>query len=321
MILVTGGGGFFGLNAARGLVEKGQEVLLVQRRSVQPPSYLAPFWGTNVKEARGSVMSLPFLISVAREYPIDGIVHAAVDLTGMDSSGTVAASSGRTLNDVVQDAIQGASNILELARLFNVKRVSFMSSVDTYRGFPKDCAEWMEDAFLPPVSFNIIGNTKKAVEQLCFLYVKSYGLSIISLRMGRCYGPSASHAMEPILQMVEGAVARKPIDLSKVPINSTGHTIYVKDAAEATALLQVKEKLGHYVYNVTDGGDPTMGEAAGIVKELIPGAQITLGPAVEGKYMPTPASNARLIEETRFAPRNLREGLRAYIDFVRGGTY
>ena len=321
MILVTGGGGFIGLNVAHGLVEKGQEVVLVQRRSVDPPSYLARFWGKQVKEARGSIMSLPFLVSVARSYPIDGIVHAAFDSGGIDPRQGISAASGRDLNDIVQNAMQGGTNVLELARLFNVKRLTFTSSVDTYRGFPKDCDQWTEDALLPPVSFTLIGNTKKAMEQLSFLYSKTYNFSVVSLRVGHCYGPSTSHALDPMARMVEAAVAGKPVDLSSVPANARAHTVYVKDAGEATALLQLKETLQHHVYNVTDGDHPTMGEVAQIVRELVPTARITLGPEREGGFVQTPPPHKRLAEETGFRPRGLKEGIAAYIAFVRDGTY
>ncbi len=321
MILVTGGGGFIGLNIAHRLVEKGEDVVLVQRRSVQPPSYLAPFWGTRVKEARGSILNLPFLVDVARLYPIDGIIHAAFDTGGIDPRQGITPSSGRNLNDIVENAMQGGTNVLELARLFNMKRFTFISSVDAYRGFPEDCPHWTEDAFLPPVSFSMIGNTKKAMEQLCFLYSRYYDLSAVSLRVGRCYGPYGSHPNEPILRMVEGAVAGKAVDLSRVPVNSRGHTIYVKDTGEATALLHLKEKLYHYVYNVTDGDDPTMGEVADMVREVIPTARITLGPEQEGMPAATPALHTRLTEETGFAPRKLKDGIEAYIAFVRDGVY
>ncbi len=131
MILITGGGGFIGLNIARCLVSKGEDVVLVQRRPATPPSYLAPVWGTKVKEARGSIMSLPFLVSVARTYPIDGIVHAAFDSAGIDPRTGISPASGRSLHDVVLDAMQGGTNVLELARLFQVRRLTFISSVDT----------------------------------------------------------------------------------------------------------------------------------------------------------------------------------------------
>jgi nucleoside-diphosphate-sugar epimerase len=139
--------------------------------------------------------------------------------------------------------------------------------------------------------------------------------------VGRCYGPSGSHGMEPILRMVEAAAAGKPADLSHVPANSRGHTIYVKDTGEAAAVLHLKDTLEHHVYNVTDGDDPTMGEVADIVRELIPTARITLGPVQESKFPPMPAPNTRLAGETGFIPRKLKEGIKAYIAFVKERVY
>jgi nucleoside-diphosphate-sugar epimerase len=321
MILVTGGGGFIGLNVAHRLAEKGKEVLLVQRRPVEPPPYLSSFWGTKVKEARGSIMSLPFLISAVRSFNVESIVHAAFDSSGMDPRRGITATSGRSLNDFVQDAVIGGMNVLEVTRLFNLRRLTYTSSVDAYRGFPKDCEEWKEDALLPPVSFGLIGNTKKAMEQLCFLYSKEYNLSIISLRVGHCYGPSATHTFDPMFQSITAAAAGKPAELSHVPSNSRHHTIYVKDTGEATALLHLKDRLEHNIYNVTDGDHPTMGQCVDILKELIPSAKITLGPVREGAFPPTPPPNDRLVRETGFTPRNLRDGIGAYIAYLKDGTY
>ena len=86
MILITGGGGFFGLNTARSLVDRGQELLLLQRRPAQPPAFLAPYWGKQVKQATGSIVDLPFLFGVMKSYPIDSIIHAAFDTSAGPSS-------------------------------------------------------------------------------------------------------------------------------------------------------------------------------------------------------------------------------------------
>jgi nucleoside-diphosphate-sugar epimerase len=260
-------------------------------------------------------------VSVARSYPIDGIMHAAFDSSGIDPHQGISTASGRSLSDVIQNAMQGGENVLELARLFNVKRFTFISSVDTYRGYPKDCEQWVEDALLPPVSFSLIGNTKKAMEQLCFLYSKAYDLSVVCLRVGHCYGPSASHAFDPMLRMVEDSVAGKPVDLSSVPANARAHTVYVKDVGEAAALIQLKETLQYHLYNVTDGDHPTMGEMADIVRELVPSASIRLGPPREGGVAQNPPPYHRLTQETGLVPRALREGIAAYIAFSKGGAY
>ena len=106
MILVTGGGGFVGVNAARCLADKGEEVMLLQRRSRGVPPLLEQYWGKQVREATGSILELPFLFGLMKEFPIDGIVHAAFDSAGIDArGGGMSPSSGRTLYDVVQIGI------------------------------------------------------------------------------------------------------------------------------------------------------------------------------------------------------------------------
>ena len=322
MILITGGGGFFGLNAARCLAERGEGVLLLQRRAIDAPALLAPFWGKQVKQATGSILELPFLFSMMKSFPIDSIIHAAFDSAGIDvRKGGIDAASQRTLYDVLQIGIAGTINMLELGRLFKLRRITFVSSVDTYRGWPDDCPVWREDASLPAVSFSPIGNNKKAGEQICFLYAKAYDLSVASIRVGRIYGPAATHN-EPVRIMVENAVAGKPTDLSgRVPADSRGHTIYARDAGEGTCLVHLAQSLKHYIYNIADGQNPTMAEAAAIVKELVPGCDIRLGAPTVGKPSHTGIDITRIREEMGFRPRDLRQGIQAYIEWLKNGTY
>ena len=322
MILITGGGGFFGLNTARCLAERGHEVLLLQRRAVDAPPLLGPFWGKQVKQATGSILELPFLFGLMKTFPVESIIHAAFDSSGLDvRRGGMEASTQRTLYDVLQIGITGTINILELGRLFGLRRITFISSVDTYRGWPEDCPVWREDAPLPPVSFSPIGNNKKAGEQLSFLYARTYGLSVVSLRVGRVYGPAATHN-EPIRIMVENAVAGKPTDLSgKVPADSRGHTVYARDAGEGTCLVHLATSLKHHIYNVADGQNPTMAEAAGIVKELLPGSEIRLGEVLAAKPSHSGIDITRMREEWGFNPRDIRQGIQAYIGWLKGGVY
>jgi nucleoside-diphosphate-sugar epimerase len=230
-------------------------------------------------------------------------------------------STQRTLYDVVQVGIGGTINMLELVRLFGLRRITFISSVDTYRGWPEDCPVWREDATLPPVSFSPIGNNKKAGEQLCFLYAKTYGLSVVSVRVGRVYGPAATHN-EPIRIMVENAVAGKATDLSeKVPSDSRGHTVYARDAGDGICLVHLAKLPKHYIYNVSDGMNPTMAEVAEAVKEVVPGAEIRLGERSGLRPSHDGIDVSRMREEWGFRPRQIGEGVQAYAGWIRDGTY
>ena len=61
MILITGGGGFIGLNLARELVDAGQSVLLVRRHSFDLPNFLAPFAGQGIQILLGDAGEPEFL--------------------------------------------------------------------------------------------------------------------------------------------------------------------------------------------------------------------------------------------------------------------
>jgi nucleoside-diphosphate-sugar epimerase len=169
MILITGGGGFLGLNIARSLVNKGQEVLLVQRHAIQPHPILAPYWDKQVKQAAGNVLDWPFLFGLIREYSIESIIHGAFDTGTVTRPETMKAG----LHQLVQVELEGSKNLLEMARNAGLRRMIFISWSIVIEVGSHECEVWQEDAYLPPVSFSPIGNCKRAVEQLGFLYTKT----------------------------------------------------------------------------------------------------------------------------------------------------
>jgi nucleoside-diphosphate-sugar epimerase len=317
MIAIAGGSGFFGLNTARCLAERGQEVLLIQRHRIEPPPLLAPFWNKQVKQAIGSILDLSFLIGLVKTYSIDSIIHAAHMTQGMRPDPRTK-KSGEALHQLLEVQIVGIMNCLEAARLMNLRRVTFTSSVDLYRGLPHQCEVWHEDAYLPPLSFSEIGNSKRAMEQICFLYHDYYGLSVASLRIGGNYGPACGSI--GINEMIHNALEGKKIEIPKLPSNRRTHPVYAKDTAEATCLVHLADSLKHYIYNVADGTHPTMQEIAEVVKEVIPNADIQLGPPGE-KVEIRKQSMDRMKDELGFIPKTVKEGVAAYVDFLKEGKY
>jgi nucleoside-diphosphate-sugar epimerase len=312
MIMITGGGGFLGLNIARSLAQKGQHVLLVQRHAVPRHPILALYWDTYVKQAAGNVLDWPFLFGLLQKYPIDSIIHGAFDTATVANPEMMKSGLPR----LVQVELEGSRNLLEIARIAGLPRLTFISSVDCYRGWPGECECWCEDAHLPPVSFSPIGNCKRAVEQLGFLYSKTYGHSFVALRVGRVYGPGASNP-QPIRNMIEDSAAGRPVDLSNIRAGTRAHTVYAEDVGEATSRVHLAQSLQHHIYNVSDGTNPTMFEIARIVRELIPGAEITLGSAAEEKPHHTGVDVRRMREEFGFVFRDLRTGIADYIAWLK----
>lgn len=311
MIMITGGGGFLGLNIACSLAKKGLDILLVQRHTVPRHALLESFWDRQISQAAADVLDWRLLSKLTQQYPIDSIVHGAFDTAAIVNPERI--KSG--LTRLVQVEIEGSRNVLEIARIANLRRVTFISSVDCYRGWPRECEIWREDSHLPPVAFSPIANCKRAVEQLGFLYSKTFGFSFVSLRVGRVYGPGASSA-QPIRNMIEDSAAGKPVDLSKIPAGTRAHPVYAEDVGEAACRIHLAPSLQHYIYNVADGTNPTMGEIAQTVRKLIPSSQITLGSGMGEKPGHSGIDLKRIQDEFGLVFRDLKTGIGDYIAWL-----
>ena len=319
MILITGGGGNIGRATAKYLIDTGEEVLLLQRNAVDVPDFLEAFWGKQAKGALGNILDLPFLLGLVKDYQVESIIHTA----GMWENRT----GEGTLHQVLQVATQGTMNVMEAARIFGLRRVTFTSSIGVYHGSEGSYMSMSEDSLLPPVSFSYIGNTKKMVEQMLLLYTNDYGLSAPSVRVGGVYGPPVRRVpwtRSAIVIMVANAVAGKPSDhpdLSPNDYNSS--PIYSMDNAKGIGLIHMAKSLKHYHYNLAEGKAYSWAKIVQAIKEVIPDADIRLGPAKpeEKAEKPRTMSIDRIKEELGFAPDyDLKRGIKAYIDWLREGS-
>jgi nucleoside-diphosphate-sugar epimerase len=316
MILITGGGGFLGVNIARALIDKGQEVLLLQRRAVEPPPFLAPFWGKQAKSVMGNVLDLPFLLGIAKGYHVDSIVHGAFD---NDSLLNRIGPTNEHLHQLVQVPIEGCINLMEVARLYDMSRLTLISSITAYTGMPEGFDLLREDSLLPPVSFSPIGNLKKAVEQICLLYSSVYSLSFVSLRVGWVYGPGSS-PQNAIASMLMNTLAGKATRHS-APGNFTSPMVYSKDVGLLTAAIHLAESLNHQIYNVAAKGNPSLIDVANLVQRIMPQADISLGSPVPDQKPLQEASIDRAEKEFAFAPLDIEAGINAFIEWMKEGKY
>ena len=69
MILVTGGGGFVGVNAARCLADKGEEVMLLQRRSRGVPPCSSGILGQTGERGDGQHSRAPVPLRLDERIP------------------------------------------------------------------------------------------------------------------------------------------------------------------------------------------------------------------------------------------------------------
>jgi UDP-glucuronate 4-epimerase len=318
MILVTGGGGLVGLNLARELADRGQEVLLLSwvhdRYKPDPPSFLSSFWGKEVVQIEGDVVDWSSLIETMTKYPIDSIIHAA---------GTWPGRAGATsLYHTASVDIMGTLNILEAGRLFGVRRVTFISSIGVYFGLPERM-RIDETVDLPATHPDFVATTKKASEQICNLYLNFHRMDLAIIRLARVYGPGAHWGANPLERMVMHASKGIPLDCPDVYEGGYVCPIHAKDCAKGISVIHLAKELGYAVHNLADGNCVTNQQLADIVREIFPNAEIRLATTKQSDpSFPFDLDLSRIRQEG-WTPEysDLRKGIQAYGDYVRYGKY
>src|SRR5947209_10429583 len=117
-ILVTGGLGFIGLHTARALLDGcDDELVLTQYRVARNPDFIAGEVGKRVHVKQLDVMNAEQLLDIGKKYKIDKILHLAVP-----------ALAQMTPKEDYDMNTTGLINILEAARIWEVKRLGLASS-------------------------------------------------------------------------------------------------------------------------------------------------------------------------------------------------
>jgi nucleoside-diphosphate-sugar epimerase len=310
-VFVTGGGGFVGSAIARRLVARGDSVIAFDRSFDTLAK--APVASQGLITQQGDVTDARGLTEAMRRHGPDAVIHCAAVVSVLSSIESPVAT--------VRVNVEGAVNLFEGMRACGVRRAIHISSEETYGAFQAPTID--EDHPLAPVMF--YGVTKVAVEQLGRCYRDLYGLEVINLRTSWVYGPDLPRDRVP-KTLIDAALGGRRLHLQSGADSAIDHT-YIDDLVDGT-LGALDCPRHHYdVYNVASGTAPTLAEVAAIVREIVPGADVAVGP---GPYrhadrIPVPRKGALDIRRARdafgYAPRfDIRAGLSAYVAAKRGET-
>lgn len=312
-VLITGAG-LIGSHIARKLVEAGEEPILYE---VAPSyEYIGGVGDLNkVKVVKGDISNLPKLIATAREEKVDCIVHTAA------LQGAVQEKPywGVKIN------IEGTVNVLETARLMDIKRVVFCSTQGVYNLAVRTKRPMTEDHPLRPK--NLYSATKMIGEYLGLNYANFYGIDFVALRLAVVFGPEywgggSVHGRvlsELLEKSLRGGAAAIQLPPGFAPRNEY---VYVKDVANAVLLACRVRKLGNRIYNIGSGELYDLSEIVEIVKKLLPGADIKL---IEPRSRLATLIRSQSYDLSRarmdlgYEPHyDLEQGLRDYMNSVQG---
>ena len=306
-VLVTGGGGFLGAAAMRALLARGDTAIAFD---TQLAGLADAGPAERLVRVLGDITDMANVAQALAMHKPDAILHCAA-IVG------VLSSLGSPIN-VVRVNVEGSLNVFEAMRLSGIRRCIHLSSEEAYGPFRADKIDETHplDPVLP------YGICKAAVEQLGRTYHELHGLEVINLRTSWVYGPGLPRDRIP-KNLVDAALAERELHIPTGADSAIDHT-HVDDVVSAILAALDHARHAYDVYNVASGIAPTVAQIASIIRELVPGAQLSVGP---GPYrhgdrveaVPKGALDvSRAAAELGWKPRyDIRTGLAAYVRAVR----
>jgi UDP-glucose 4-epimerase len=302
-VLVTGGGGFIGSNLVRALVERGDDVRVLDNFSTGNRANLADLVD-DVEIVEGELRSYERVHAATRG--VEVVFHQGA-----------LPSVPRSVQDPLTTSavnVEGTLNVLLAARDEGIRRVVFASSSSVY-GNSNELPR-VETQNPDPIS--PYGVSKLAAERYCVSFARVYPLETVALRYFNVFGPNQDPTSQyaAVVPLFVTAIAQeRPLSVFGDGEQKRDFT-FVTNVVEANLVAASAPGVSGRVLNVATGRGTSVNDLA----ETIGGA---LGKEVERKFYPERAGDIRdswadvdrAHELLGWRPRvDLEEGLRIVAD-------
>lgn len=301
-ILITGGAGFVGSNAANQFVRDGHQVIALDNLSLGRKENLDP----GVQFIEGDVKNQADLEKAGA---VDYIIHLAAS-----------SSAPMFVDDLIgtyENNIIGHNRVLEYARAIEAKKVLFASTSSIYGNNPIPLTE--DQAVTPPNFYSV---TKHCQEETSLIYNQVHGLEIIAFRFMSVYGPREEHKgrfANLVSQFIWGMEqGRQPTIYGDG--TQTRDLTNVRDLIQAFKLaMETEKRFGFTVFNVGTSEAINMIELMKILNDA-------MGTSIEGKLIENPiktgyvqdqqADLTKISRELGYKPTvTIAEGVKEIIEY------
>jgi UDP-glucose 4-epimerase len=271
-VLVTGGAGFIGSNLVRGLLDRGDDVRVLDNFSTGNRANLE---GLEIEVVEGELRSYERVHNAVRG--VDVVFH-------LGALGSVPRSVQDPLTSSAVN-IEGTLNVLLAARDEGVRRVVFSSSSSVY-GVRRDLPV-TEAAAPDPLS--PYGVAKLAAERYCVAFSRVYeSFESVVLRYFNVFGPrqSPSSQYAAVLPLFMAKIAAgEPVTIDGDGGQSRDFT-YVANVVDATMRAADAPGVSGRIFNVAASAPVSVNDLADTIGKI-------LGRPVEKSYAPPRAGDIR----------------------------
>ena len=304
--VVTGGAGFIGSNLVRALLERGDEVRVLDNFSTGNRANLD---GLDVEILEGELRSYERVHNAVRGREV--VYH-------LGALGSVPRSVQDPLTSSAVN-VEGTLNVLLAARDEGIRRVVFSSSSSVY-GTKADLPV-TESLLADPIS--PYGVAKLAAERYCVSFSRVYeAFETVVLRYFNVFGPrqnprSQYAAMVPLF--ITAVAAGEPVTVFGDGEQSRDFT-YVANVVDATIRAADAERANGRIFNVAAGSPASVNAVANAIGRILDKpVQKTFAPPRPGDIRDSWADVTAAREVLGYEPSvDLDEGLRRTIAFLRG---
>lgn len=311
-VLVTGVAGFIGFHLAKGLMDRGYEVVGIDN--------LNAYYDVQLKQDRLNILRQdPTFLFEKSDLRDAQALAKLFESQQFDYVVNLAAQAGVRHSishpqDYVDANLIGFMNLLEACRAYPVKHLIYASSSSVYGGnkqLPFSTSQMVDC----PIS--LYAATKKSNELMAHAYSHLYGIPTTGLRFFTVYGPWGRPDMACFL-FARNILEGKPIDVYNYGNMSRDFT-YVADVVEAICRLLPHTPTGvlgpYAIYNVGNHQPVSLAYMIEVIEKYLGiKAQKNYMPLQPGDVVSTYADIAPLEAVIQFRPQTpIEEGIKAFV--------